>query len=149
MKEIKKRLHEQCLIVVKERIANAEASLKASHESMMGETKSSAGDKFETSRAMLQGEQDRMKGVVIKTKEMAYNLTQISLEPHDIIQPGSLVVTDGLTYYIASGLGKIKMDKFTYYVISTASPIGQLLLGHKAGQSIVMNGKTIKIKSVK
>lgn len=146
--QLKQRLLEKCLGMVRERIANAEASLKASHESMIGETKSSAGDKFETARAMLQGEQDRMKAVVIKNKELEYILSQVSKENHDVAQSGSLVCTDTLTYYISVGLGKVILDNKNYYAVSLASPIGQLLNGKKPGDRITINSNEIIIQDV-
>ena len=144
----KQLLHAQCISIIADRISNAERALGSAHESMLGETKSSAGDKFETSRAMLQGEQDRMKGMLIKNKEMAYNLSKIPLDNHSIIQSGSLVETDTQSYFIAIGLGKVIQHSKTYYVISLASPLGQLLKNKQAGTEVILNGKSIKITNV-
>ena len=145
---LKQTLHAQCVRILEETIGNAEKAMGSAHESMLGETKSSAGDKFETSRAMLQGEQDRMKRMIIKNKEMAYNLSKVPLDEHSIIQSGSLVETDKQTFFIAIGLGKVVQDDITYYVISLGSPLGQLLKGKQAGEEVVMNGKSIRITKV-
>lgn len=145
---IKQKLHDQCLILVKERIATAQAAMDAAYESMLNETKSSAGDKFETSRAMLQAEQDRMKAVIIKSKALEQQLKNIDLNVSENIQAGSLVFTSGLDYYISIGLGKMRLEKETYYTISSISPIGQLLIGKRAGEEVSFNGKTFTIERV-
>ena len=144
----KQKLHARCVIILEEKISTAQKAMGSAHESMLGETKSSAGDKFETSRAMLQGEQDRMKGMLIKHKEMAYNLSKLPLDEHSIIQSGSLIETDSQSFFIAIGLGKVSEDNKTYYVISLASPLGQLLQHKQAGDSVVMNGRSITIQHV-
>jgi len=64
--KLKKELLAQCQAKIAESIAVTSAALESSENSMFGETKSSAGDKFETSRAMLQAEQDRLKTILIK-----------------------------------------------------------------------------------
>lgn len=145
---IKQKLHDQCLILVRERIATAQAAMDAAYESMLNETKSSAGDKFETSRAMLQAEQDRMKAVIIKSKALEQQLKNIDLNISENIQTGSLVLTSGLDYYISIGLGKMRLEKETYYTISSISPIGQLLIGKRAGEEVSFNGKTFTIDRV-
>jgi len=145
---IKQKLHDQCLVLIRERIATAQASMDAAYESMLNETKSSAGDKFETSRSMLQAEQDRMKAVIIKSKALEQQLKNIDHNISENIQAGSLVFTSGLDYYISIGLGKMSYEEKTFYTISSLSPIGQLLIGKKEGDNLSFNGKTFTINKV-
>ena len=146
--EIKKEVLVQCQAKVAESIASTTELLDHSVASMHGETKSSAGDKFETSRAMLQAEQDRLKTILIKAKELEHQLARLPLALNDEAKPGCMVVTEKATYYLAVGLGKVKVGDRVYYVISQASPIGRLIVGKQKGESIVFNGKTTVITDV-
>lgn len=146
---LKRRLHTKCMAIVKERLANAQAALQNAHESMMGETKSSAGDKFETSRAMLQGEQDRMKTVIIKTKELEYQLSQVPIENHTVVSAGSLIYTEENIYYLSVGIGKVLLDDAKYFALSLASPLGRLLSGKQSADRISINGKEMVILDVR
>ena len=145
---IKKAVLAECQAKVAESIASTTALLNHSIASMHGETKSSAGDKFETSRAMLQAEQDRLKTILIKSKELEHQLARLPMEIHDEVRPGCIVVSETATYFLAVGLGKIKAEEKVYYVISQASPIGRLLVGKQKGESIIFNGKTTTITDV-
>ena len=145
---IKEKLLKHCQMLLNQRIQNAEQAMASANESMLSETKSSAGDKFETGRAMMQGEQDRMKAMIIKNKEMAYQLSKVSLSKTTHIGLGSLVKTNQGCYFIAVGLGKVELENKTYYTISLASPLGQMLQGKIKDDSILLNGRTIKIHEV-
>ncbi len=148
MINLKQKIYDSCINMIHDRITNAELALKSSQESMANETKSSAGDKFETSRAMLQAQQDRMKSVIIKNRQLENNLLQTNLTHQEIIRTGALVHTDQLNYFISVGLGKIIIDGGIYYAISAVSPIGKLLIGKQKGDIFSFNGKTGKVLDV-
>jgi len=145
--KLKKDILAACFEMVDLRIETNTAILSGLTESMHGQTKSSAGDKFETSRAMMQADQDRYKGIIIKTKELKQKLSVLSLEPSDIIREGSLVRTSGINYFIAVGLGKIEVPELVY-VISKDAPIGQKLIGKREGSIIHFNQNKFTILSV-
>ena len=52
------------------------------------------------------------------------------------------------TYFFVAGLGKIAVGAEDIFVISTASPIGQLLVGKTVGEEIVFNGVSQRILAV-
>ncbi len=145
---IKKKLLSECGALIQNKINTNNDILARLQESLTSETKSSAGDKFETSRAMLQAEIDRHKVIVIKAKERAYLLQGTPVTTTIIIKSGSLILTDKVTYFIAVGLGKVTLDGSTYYVISTTSPIGQQMLGKKANDTITFNNNSFDILAV-
>ncbi len=125
-------------------------ALNRSYESMTGESKSSAGDKFETTRAILQSEQDRIKAQIIKIKADKSILKHLKLKEHETIQLGSIVNTEaGVSYFVSIGLGKIKLNEKVCYAISPVSPIGQLLIGRQAGDLLTFNNKSNTITTVK
>ena len=136
----KEKLHQACLLQLTERIADLKNRIAAITESRNSETKSSAGDKYETSRAMMQMEEDKVMAQLELAKQMQSQLRQ--LDPtvkDDTIRLGSLVKTRARNYYLSIGLGKLVLDKTIYYSISTDSPIGKLLLGNEKGVTIVFN----------
>ena len=147
MQELKKQILKKCLDLIEQRISTNTKILEDLSASMEGETKSSAGDKFETSRAMMQADQERYKAIVITAKGLRQQLSVLSLESADLVRKGSLVITPQGKYFIAVGLGKIELSE-TIYVISNASPIGRLLIGKRAGDAIVFNGRNLEILEV-
>jgi len=52
------------------------------------------------------------------------------------------------TYFLSVGLGKVMINNETIFVISKDSPIGQLLIKVKPGETILLNGLKILINSV-
>jgi hypothetical protein len=146
---IKQKLHNSCLICLEERITDLETRIAAIIESRNNETKSSAGDKYETSRAMMQMEEDKVMAQLELTKQMQSQLRQLSTNSIDkTIRLGSMVKTRLRNYYLSIGLGKLVLGTETYYCISTDSPIGKLLLGKKVGESIAFNNVRDQIEEV-
>lgn len=146
--EIKKALYKRCQEQVLQKLESATSVMDNASQSMLNDTKSSAGDKFETSRAMLQAEQERMKAVIIKTKALEHQLKHLDLSSSEKVKAGSLVLTSDLNYFISIGLGKLIFEEEKYYAISGVAPIGKLLLGKSAGEHVAFNGKTFTIEKV-
>lgn len=111
-------------------------------ESAANETKSSAGDKYETAREMLQQDIDLNMVRLAKAKEQQQVLKYIDPEQvNAIAMPGSLVVTNNGNFYIAISAGHFVIEGAKYYAISIDSPIGGKLKGKKAGEKFSLNGK--------
>jgi len=135
--------------VVEERIEAIRQQLKSIEEARNNETKSSAGDKYETSRAMMHMEEEKSRVQMTKTNQLRLELKEIDpAEIHQIIKVGSLVHTDSGKYFISVGLGKIKIKEEVVYCISMGSPLGQQLRGKSVGDEILMGGRSIEIKDI-
>jgi len=146
---LKKELHRRCVDIVEERILAIKSDLASIEESRNNETKSSAGDKYETGRAMMQMEEEKSRMQLGKTNQLRLELLEIDLdEKHETIQPGSLIITDTGKYFISIGLGKVKMKDEIFYCISMVSPIGLQMRGKTLGDQINFGGKTIQIKNI-
>jgi len=114
------------------------AELKKSRDH---ETKSSVGDKFETGRARLQTEIDRYNIQLSKNTQLQNDLSQIDLsKKHQKVTLGSLLITTNGNYFISIGYGRIEVSGNSYYVISLASPVGQLFK-HKMVGDVVQRGQ--------
>lgn len=142
-------LFEACIKSLEDKIRLIEERLLSLEESRNNETKSTAGDKFETGRAMMQIEIDNCKMQLLKA-ESAHNLLEyIGLqEAKERIVDGSLVETDRGFYFLGIGLGKVKVGEKTYFCISKNAPIGKMLLGKTLGESLSFNGTEIIIKKI-
>ncbi|GAA5032614.1 hypothetical protein GCM10011506_23460 [Marivirga lumbricoides] len=117
--------------------------------SMASETKSSAGDKYETAREMINQEKNKILTQLSEIGKQENLLSQINpIENHKVIKTGSIVTTDKEAYFISVSLGKVSDDNLQFMAISPASPIGQLLLNKKSGESIEWRGKSENIISV-
>ena len=112
------------------------------------ETKSSMGDKFETSREMVQQEINTLQIQLNENRNARNSLKQINTKLHQTIGLGSLVETDKGLFYIAVSLGEIIFNKKKIFVISTESPLGKILFGMKKGEEISLNNMKQIIKAV-
>lgn len=61
---------------------------------------------------------------------------------------GSIVKTDSLSFFIAISMGKVVVDNKDYFVISMASPIGQLVKLKSKGFQFECNGSKYTITEV-
>lgn len=149
LSQIKHQLHQACRQNIQSRIAAIQQKLAAIQESKNNETKSSAGDKYETGRAMMQIEADNGRRQLAEAKNVRNKLTQIKPEKaYTQVEPGSLAMTDKGNYYISIGIGKVKLKDTLYYCISEDAPIGKVLNRKKAGDEVVFNGNAILIKEI-
>tara|TARA_B100000575_G_scaffold171381_1_gene137207 strand:+ start:1279 stop:1722 length:444 start_codon:yes stop_codon:yes gene_type:complete len=112
-------------------------------------TKSSAGDKFETGRSLIQIEIDKLDNQYLHVKNQIYSVNQtIAEEKEKICGFGSMVETEKALYYLSIGLGKHIIDKREVMLISLSSPIGKLLNGKRCGDNFTFNGKEDTIKKI-
>lgn len=125
------------------------AIIQEAQNAANNETKSSAGDKHETGRAMAQLETEKLTKQLSEALKIEQTLNQINPDTdHLQIGLGSLVTTNNGTFYIAVSIGKLIVDESTYFIISAVSPIGKLLLTKKEKESFSFNGKNYVIESI-
>nr|WP_321453958.1 hypothetical protein [uncultured Carboxylicivirga sp.] len=135
--------------VLNDKIGILSKAMEQAIESMQDDTKSSAGDKFETGREMMQIELNNLKTQMAQVKQSQSDLSKINPSiKTDKISFGSLVKTNLGVYFISIAQGKIKLNNNDYYSISLASPIGRILRDKKAGESLSFNGKTLLIEDL-
>ena len=145
----KEALYAYCLEYVEERIARIKQQIANLQLAANEETKSSAGDKYETSRAMAQLEVEMNTRQLIEAKRLHSTLLEVSLQHFgETVRPGSLVVTSEGIFFMAISIGLITIESNSYMVISVDSPIGKFLLGRKVGDTIVFNGISYHIQSI-
>jgi len=147
---IKKALLEHCHTYVYEKEKKLLSRYKLLQDSLNSETKSTAGDKHETGRAMVQLEQEKLgkqEKEVQLLKETLQRIDIDKLTPN--VSLGNLVITNTHSYFLGIFAGVFKHASYHVFCISIASPIGQCLLGKSAGDTFSFNGETIKILEIK
>ena len=145
MKSTKSEIHLKLRSLLEKSLEEARREYILAKESRDSDTKSSAGDKFETGREMMQREMDKLSALVDNTLNSIAKLDRLTdLPAAAVISEGSLVITDQETYYISIGYGKLD----SVYAISVESPLGVELKGKRVGECIEMRGRKITIKSI-
>ena len=148
-KKVKENLISICLAKLGEQQAALQNNLASVEESRNNETKSSVGDKYETGRAMMQLEHQKLTSQLQRLKAQIGELKVINLDfVSSKIGQGSLVDTDRGIYFICTALGKVTVQEQIYFCISLQSPIGRLLQHKIVGDSVVFKGKEIQIKHI-
>lgn len=133
-----------------QRIDTAETSLKQSQEASNDDTKSSAGDKFETTREMVSQDISRTKGLLTDAKQNLQLLLSLESVPTtgDTVRNGSLVYTSKGIFYISISAGQMKVEDQQVFAISFASPIGKLMIGKEVGESFSFNQNEYTIQKI-
>jgi len=127
----------------------AELAIADAQKASTDDTKSSAGDKYETGREMMQQETNRNMAQLNEANKLLVTLNRINISGTSIhAESGSVIVTNNGNFYLAISAGTLVLDGKTYFAVSPASPVGNLLGGKKAGEEFALNGKRYKIESV-
>ena len=149
MSELKKELHKQCFDCVQKRMEAAQTAIEEAQKASNDDTKSSAGDKYETGRAMMQQETNRNLAQLNEANKLKVALNLVNTGGvSEVAETGSVVITDNGNFYIAISAGVLKVDNDTYFAVSPGSPIGLSIKGQKAGDKFILNNKHYHIKTV-
>ena len=148
-KELKELFLKELYSLVSEKVNSAMSAIDSTTESKNSATKSTAGDKHETGRAMMERELALSTSQLHKAQFLKNELSKISLEIHfTSVQLGALVVTNQGNYFISIGLGKVNVLGDDCYAISGGSPLGIALMGKQKGHKINFQGRNIEIIDV-
>ncbi|WP_296311407.1 3-oxoacyl-ACP synthase [Winogradskyella sp. UBA3174] len=134
---IKQKLHGKCQDFLNNRLEVIQHTILDIQNSLESETKSSAGDKHETGRAMLQLEREKAGHQLAELQKINETLHKIEVKSkHSNVALGSLVITSNRNYFIAISAGELTLEGVNYYAISTLTPIAQLLLSKQVGDTV-------------
>ena len=129
---MKKRVVDFITLLIKDKTKLLKFELDSINKEKNNLKKSSAGDKFETSRALMQTEYDKIDNQLLILKNQLRAIKSISLSDNKKkVGVGSFIKTNKSFYFISIGLGKQIIDNNDIYVISLSSPIGKLLNNKK------------------
>lgn len=144
--QLKSVLNQKCIDFVEQRLQTVQNSITEIQESLTSETKSSAGDKHETGRAMLQLERENAGRQLSEIEKLKESLSRIDIHStSNTIGLGSVILTSQTNYFMAISAGKLQVDTKEYFAISAETPIGQLLFGKTVGDVIRFRDASFKI----
>jgi transcription elongation GreA/GreB family factor len=138
-----------CIARMDDSIQGLKLSMQELFADAESDSKSTAGDKHETGRAMMQLAAEQL-GKQLQEAEIKRNMllkTEVK-SIHTSIKEGSLVETEEATYFISAAIGKIEFQSKHIAVISTQAPLSRLLLGKKSGDVITFQHRSIHICNV-
>ena len=145
---------EKLYLLVKEKLKenrnNLSIQISGLIQSRDNETKSSAGDKYETGRAMTQIELDKLKKRLFNIDQMSYFLKKINPKnKEDKIRLGALIETNHGCFFISIALGKIETkNNKIIYLISPSSPLSKSMVNLKKGDSFSFQKRNYFINEI-
>lgn len=143
-------VHSAVEVKVKLRLQELQAALNDALAATADDSKSTAGDKHETSRAMAHLEQEKLGAQYAEAQKVMEMLHRIDpFRENTTIVLGSLAETSIGWLYLSVGLGQIELDDKKIFCLTPVAPLGQVLLGKTVGDEIHWQGKKIQILSVK
>jgi hypothetical protein len=148
-KAIKNELLALCQANLDVRLKTLASIIDDLQQSLQSETKSSAGDKHETGRAMVQLEREKAGNQLAEIQKTQVTLSKINPEySSKSIGLGSIVFTTKANYFIAISFGELIFENDKFYAISPNTPIGLLLLGKTIGNTISFRDNRFDIVEV-
>ena len=127
-------------------------AMEAAQESANDQSKSSAGDKYETSRSMGQLDRNMHARQYEQARQERTILERLESLPeqatYERVSVGSLVKTSAGYFFIAVSAGAIQVAGQTILAVSAASPIGQALMGNQVKGTFLFKGKKQTIQEI-
>jgi len=147
--DFKNTLKEISRQIILQRIEAVKNLMDTNQEAANNEQKSSAGDKYETTRALIHLEKDmHARQLSENVKELA-NLHAIETNLlYDTVVPGAFIQSSEVSFFIASGLGKQLVDEQVILFLSAHAPLAKLLLGKKTGDKFMFKGMLTSISDL-
>lgn len=146
----KSSLKNYCLTLIEQRINHSRQAMNQAQHAANSEEKSSAGDKYETSRAMNQRERDMF------AQQLDAALQELSLAAsidcsriNSTAVPGTVIISQNACFFIFAGLGKLKFEGKDVFVISPRAPlVVEQFFQKKSTDRFLINGKTDYIMDI-
>lgn len=135
------------LNTVQTKMEELQSQLDGLAEAKGSEQKSSAGDKFETSREMMRQEEELLNRQLRQIEQQRGGLAQAECLCSQA-EHGAFVQTSLGHFLLVGALGTEMIDNTKVMAVSMGSPLGTALNGLKAGDRFTLNGKEHSIESI-
>ena len=150
---LKIQILHHCLERAEQRSRDLKEQLADLENSLSGETKSSVGDKHETTRAKIHTAIDQMRLSLASAQSDLTTLKACQeITTTDVIVFGSFVRTSNGYFLIACGWGKLDIvltdSRIMVFSISVDAPLFQKMKGLSANNQFKFNNNTFDIISV-
>jgi len=145
----KSTIHRQYIEIIESKMALLQHDLDELAAGAADDTKSTAGDKHETGRAMAQREQEQLAK---QFNELLLQKNALhAIDPAvkgDRVTRGSLIETDRGWFYLSIALGKVHAGSLTVLALSPQSPLGARFMGSFSGDKVEFNKSVYRVLSV-
>ncbi len=143
VKALKQALLHICTDFVQKRISHIHEVLNQASEDAQTDQKSSMGDKYETSRAMLHLTQENASVQLREATKLQHRLARINpdLDALSNANVGALVMTERHRFFIAISIGEVIVSDQTFLIVSPDSPMGKSLITKRVGDHFQFLGK--------
>jgi len=146
---IKQTIYQQLLQTLNQQIDRFQFALDELSNSVMNETKSTAGDKHETALAMLQSEQSRIAQHLYEAVDRKTVFVQLNVDDNsESVRNGSVIKTNKGYFFMGVAITKTVINDISIIGISPQSPLGKELSGHKKDDIITVNGNEYLIEDI-
>ena len=134
---------------LQERIEGLQMSIKEQQEGLNSASESTAGDKHNTSRAMMHLEIEKAQTQMEAYFKLKQMLSRINTQHvSEVIAFGSLIETQNGWLFLSIPFGSVLHEGTSIQCISLASPLGQLLKSKTVGDEITFQSKSWQILKV-
>jgi hypothetical protein len=148
-KALKESIYQYCTSLLTEKRKSLELQIHALRQDLQSESKSTAGDKHETGRAMLQLEMEKLGARHLSVQRELQLLERINTSREsDTLQSGSLALINGSWFFVSIGLGKIDYQGIAVFCLAPSAPLAQSILGKRLGEKAHFRGKTLHIEEL-
>ena len=145
----KNKLKQFALDIIGQRMAAAKEMIDQAQQAANHEEKSSAGDKYETGRAMGHLQKDmftRQLAEHVKEQATLHSVNVDALYP--AAAAGAYITCQESAFFIAAGLGKQMIEGQMIYFLSPQAPLAGQLTGKRPGENIHFNSLKLSILDV-
>lgn len=144
----KEAVKEVLISEIAKRIQVVQNQIDMLRNDMHAESKSTSGDKHETGRAMIQLEMENLGKQHQNWENMFLIAQAIDTKAHVVAKAGSILIINGMNYYLSVGFGKIDFEGEPIMCLAPSAPLAQLILGISAGSQITFNQRVLKIEAI-
>jgi len=138
-----------CLSLVETKLLELKTQNNLIQQSANNETKSSAGDKYETARAMAQLEMDKLQRQIWEQEKIQQSLQNVlQYSNFELVRNGALLVCNQFSILIAASIGEIFYENTRYLILSSESPLAKKLMNLKAGDAFDFLNEKVEIKAI-
>jgi len=147
--EIKANLYQFCLSHIENKHDQLQESIDDAQNSLSSESKSTAGDKHDTGRAMMHLEIEKKGQQLAELEKLKRVMIQFSPNKlNSTIDLGTAIRTNHGNYFLSIGIGRIELEDEIFYAISLASPLAQNIKNSYPTKAFEFLNKSYSIKEI-
>lgn len=145
---MKQEILQQITGLLQHKIDSYKEQMQGLQDSLANETKSSAGDKYETGASMVQQELDKLQEQIAISNKQLYQVREFLNNKNTSISAGALAKINGQWMLFGISLGLLKLDNITIACTGFSAPLAQALLHQKTGAVVDFRGVGQRVEEI-